>query len=128
MRRSILVFLTLVSTALYTSGHGDGTHSDQSQDVTFKSTKVSGNVYMLQGRGGNIGAISGPEGLLIIDDDYRNMSEKLHDALKELGSATPRYIINTHWHGDHTEGNETFGKDSTIIAHVNPSLRQPDAA
>ena len=73
MRRSALVFLTLVSTALYTSGHGDGTHSEQTQDVNFKTTKVSGNVYMLQGRGGNIGAISGPDGLLIIDDDYRNM-------------------------------------------------------
>jgi cyclase len=126
MRRSILVFLTLVSTALYTSGHGDGTHSDETQDVSFKTTKVSGNVYMLQGRGGNIGAISGPDGLLIIDDDYRNMSEKLRDALKALGSETPRYIINTHWHGDHTQGNEFFGKTSTIIAHENVRKRLLD--
>jgi cyclase len=96
-------------------GHGDDSHFANRQDVTVKTTKVSGNVYMLQGRGGNIGAINGPDGVLIIDDDYKAVSEKLRDALKELGSPTPRYILNTHWHGDHTEGNDFFGKSGTVI-------------
>jgi len=99
--------------------HIDHDHYDGGQDVTIKVTKVNGNVYMLQGRGGNIGAINGPEGILIIDDDYKDVSEKLRDALKDLGSPTPRFILNTHWHGDHTEGNLFFGHGSIIIAQAN---------
>lgn len=107
--------------------HGDDSHFAKRQDVTVKVTKVSGNVYMLQGRGGNIAAINGPDGILIVDDDYKAVSEKLAAALKELGSATPRFILNTHWHGDHTEGNEFFGKQSSmILAHVNVRKRLLD--
>jgi hypothetical protein len=72
--------------------HGDDSHFPNQQDVEFKTTNVSGNVYMLQGRGGNIGAINGLDGILIVDDDYRTMSQKLSDALKALGSAKPRFI------------------------------------
>jgi glyoxylase-like metal-dependent hydrolase (beta-lactamase superfamily II) len=103
--------------------HGDDSHFSNRQDVEFKTTNLTGNVYLLQGRGGNIGAITGTDGILIVDDDYRAMSQKLSDALKALGSAKPRFILNTHYHGDHTEGNEFFGKDSTIIAHVNVRKR-----
>ncbi len=78
---------------------------------------------MLQGRGGNIGALVGTEGILIVDDDYKAVSEKLAAALKQLGSATPRYIFNTHWHTDHAEGNEFFGRNSTIVAHTNVRKR-----
>ncbi len=106
-----------------TFGHWDDSHFENRQEVTIKVIKVSGNVYMLQGRGGNIGAIVGADGILIIDDDYKAVSEKLRAALKDLGSATPRYIINTHWHGDHTEGNQTFGKESIIVAHTNVRKR-----
>lgn len=106
-----------------TFGHWDDSYFENRQDVTIKVTKVSGNVYMLQGRGGNIGAIVGTDGILIIDDDYKAVSEKLRAALKDLGSATPRYIINTHWHGDHTEGNQTFGHESIIVAHTNVRKR-----
>lgn len=108
------------------SAHGDDSHFANKQDVTFKVTKISGNVYMLQGRGGNIGAINGPDGILIVDDDYKALSEKLRDALKDLGSASPRFIFNTHWHGDHTEGNEFFGKTSIIVAHANVRKRLID--
>jgi len=109
-----------------TFAHGDNSHFSKSQDVTVKTQKVAGNVYMLQGRGGNIGALTGPDGILIVDDDYKAVSQKLSDALKALGSATPRFIFNTHWHGDHTEGNDFFGKQSTIIAHTNVRKRMMD--
>ena len=112
--------------ALNAFAHGDDSHFPKHQDIQIKKTLVSGNVYMLQGRGGNIGAMNGPDGVLIVDDDYKAVSPKLAEALKELGSATPRFILNTHWHGDHTEGNETLGKDSTIIAHVNVRKRLLD--
>ena len=82
---------------------------------------------MLQGRGGNIGALVGQDGILLVDDDYKAVSEKLAAALKELGSSSPRYILNTHWHGDHTEGNEFFGKSSIIVAHANVRKRLSQA-
>lgn len=126
MRRILSALLILSLLAIATFSHGDNTHFPRTQDVTVKVSKVSGNVYMLQGRGGNIGAINGPDGILIVDDDYKSVSEKLTAALKELGSATPRYILNTHWHGDHTENNETFGKASTIVAHANVRRRLMD--
>jgi len=98
----------------------------ETQDVQVKTQLIKDNLYLVQGRGGNIAALTGMEGILIVDDDYKQVSEKLRDALKELGSATPKYILNTHWHGDHTEGNFLFGKDSTIVAHVNVRKRLLD--
>ncbi len=125
--KKFIAFFMLISVSSFTVlAHSDHDHYGEGQDITVKTTKVSGNVYMLQGRGGNIGAIVGPQGILIIDDDYKVVSEKLREALKELGSATPKFIINTHWHGDHTEGNEFFGKDSIIISHDNVR-KAPDA-
>ena len=121
---AVLVGCLLASSVF---AHGDNSHFANKQDVTVRTTKITGNVYLLQGRGGNVGAINGPEGILIIDDDYKAVSEKLRDALKELGSPTPRYILNTHWHGDHTEGNDLFGKaGSVIIAHTNVRKRLLD--
>jgi glyoxylase-like metal-dependent hydrolase (beta-lactamase superfamily II) len=82
---------------------------------------------MLQGRGGNIGALVGQEGILLVDDDYKVVSQKLSEALKQFGPATPKFILNTHWHGDHTEGNDFFGKQqSMIIAHANVRKRMMD--
>lgn len=121
--RKATAFLILAVLSISAFAHGDNSHFPKSQDVQFKSIKLTDNVYMLQGRGGNIGAIVGPEGILIVDDDYRAMSEKLAAALKALGQEKPRFILNTHWHGDHTEGNEAFGKDSTIVAHFNVRKR-----
>ena len=123
MRRITALVVLFALAALPALPHGDDSHFPNQQDVEFRTTNVSGNVYLLQGRGGNIGAINGPDGILIVDDDYRTMSQKLSDALKALGNAKPRFILNTHWHGDHTQGNEFFGKDSTIVAHVNVRKR-----
>ena len=126
MRKTIssLFLVSLLTTLAF--GHGDNSHFPKTQDITVKTTKVSGNVYMLQGRGGNVGAVVGPEGILIVDDDYKAVSQKLAAALKELGSDKPRFVLNTHWHGDHTEGNELFGKESTIVAHINVRKRLMD--
>ena len=122
MTRSISIFLAVVILAMSADGHGDATHYPV-RIQEFKTTKVTDNIFMLQGGGGNIAALTGPDGILLVDDEYRKMSEKLAAALKELGSATPKYILNTHWHGDHTEGNEFFGNESIIIAHANVRKR-----
>src|SRR5580765_6305886 len=110
MQRITALVVLFALAALPVFPHGDDSHFPNQQDVEVKTTNITGNVYLLQGRGGNIGAINGPDGILIIDDDYKVMSQKLSDALKALGSAKPRFIVNTHFHGDHTEGNEFFGK------------------
>jgi glyoxylase-like metal-dependent hydrolase (beta-lactamase superfamily II) len=123
MRKFFALCILLSVCALTAFPHGNDSHFDNKQDVTVKTTKVAGNVYLLQGRGGNIGALVGPEGIMIVDDDYKSVSEKLAAALKELGSEKPRFIFNTHWHGDHTEGNQFFGKDSIILAHINVRKR-----
>lgn len=123
MKRIVSLVLVAGLLTIAAFGHIDDSHFESRQDVTIKVIKVSGNVYMLQGRGGNIGVIVGADGILIIDDDYKAVSEKLRAALKELGSATPRYVLNTHWHGDHTEGNQTFGRESIIVAHTNVRKR-----
>jgi cyclase len=122
--RKFIVFVCLTGLLASTVlAHGDDSHFPQPQEVTVKTTKIAGNVYMLQGRGGNVGASVGQEGILIVDDDYQQVSEKLSAALKDLGSPMPKFILNTHWHGDHTQGNLFFGKESIIIAHANVRKR-----
>ena len=82
--------------------------------VEIKATKVAGNVYMLQGSGGNIGVSVGDDGLLIVDDQFAPLADKIRAALKGLADKKLRFILNTHWHGDHTGGNVVFGPEATI--------------
>jgi len=91
--------------------------------VEIKSTKVNGNVYMLEGSGGNIGVSVGPDGILIVDDQFAPLADKIRAALKGLGDGKLRFILNTHWHGDHTGGNVVFGPEAPIIAHDNVRKR-----
>lgn len=98
-------------------------HENDRQDITVKTQKIAGAISMLQGRGGNIGASVGADGILIVDDDYAQVSPKLAEALKALGAEYPKFVLNTHWHGDHTEGNKFFGKNSLIVAQENVRRR-----
>jgi len=91
--------------------------------VEIKATKVAGNIYMLEGAGGNIGVSVGTDGILIVDDQYAPLSEKIRTALKGLNQGKLRFILNTHWHGDHTGGNASFSPEATIIAHDNVRKR-----
>ena len=98
----------------------------QGQDfskVEIKATKVNGNVWMLEGAGGNIGVSVGPDGLLIVDDQFAPLADKIKAALKQLGEGKLKFVINTHWHGDHTGGNAIFGLDASIIAQSNVRKR-----
>jgi glyoxylase-like metal-dependent hydrolase (beta-lactamase superfamily II) len=91
--------------------------------VQMKATKVAGNVYMLEGVGGNIGVSVGADGILIVDDQFAPLADKIRASLKELGQGKLRFILNTHWHGDHTGGNVAFGPEAPIIAHDNVRKR-----
>ena len=102
------------------------TVSAQQQDfskVQMKATKVAGNVYMLEGSGGNIGVSVGDDGLLIVDDQFAPLADKIRAALKGIADKKLHFILNTHWHGDHTGGNIAFGPEATIIAHDNVRKR-----
>jgi glyoxylase-like metal-dependent hydrolase (beta-lactamase superfamily II) len=92
-------------------------------DVTIKTTRVAGNVYMLEGRGGNIGVCAGDDGVLIIDDQFAPLAEKIRLALRGIDPGPLKFILNTHYHGDHVGGNPVFGKEGTIIAHENVRKR-----
>jgi len=96
---------------------------DDFSKVEIKATKVSGNVYMLEGSGGNIGVSVGVDGILIVDDEFAPLAEKIKAALKNLGEGKLKFILNTHWHVDHTGGNAPLGKEATIIAHDNVRKR-----
>jgi len=91
--------------------------------VEIETIPVQGNVYMLVGSGGNIGVSSGSDGLLIIDDQFAPLSEKIKQALKKLNRGQLRFVLNTHWHSDHVGGNIPFGKEAPIIAHTNVRRR-----
>jgi glyoxylase-like metal-dependent hydrolase (beta-lactamase superfamily II) len=91
--------------------------------VQMKATRVAGNVYMLEGAGGNIGVSVGDDGLLIVDDQFAPLADKIRAALKGIADKKLKFILNTHWHGDHTGGNVVFGPEATIIAHDNVRKR-----
>ncbi len=94
--------------------------------VQIKVTKVSGNIYMLEGQGGNIAASVGGDGIVIVDDEFAPLAEKIQAGLKNLGITDKpvRFVINTHYHGDHTGGNAPFANSgSTVIAQDNVRKR-----
>jgi cyclase len=102
------------------------THTSGQQDfskIEIKATKVAGNVYMLEGSGGNIGVSVGSDGILIVDDQFAPLADKIKAALKNLGEGKLKFILNTHWHGDHTGGNAVFGAEAPIIAQTNVRKR-----
>ena len=111
LRGSVLVWL-LVSLAPVAQ-------SQEMADVEIEATHVAGKIYMLQGRGGNIGVSVGEDGILIVDDQFAPLADKIRAALKELGQGKLRFVLNTHYHGDHTGGNPEFGREATIIAQSN---------
>jgi cyclase len=87
--------------------------------VEIKVTKVAGNVYMLEGMGGNIAVSAGDDGVVMVDAEYAPLADKIRAAIKTISDKPVKYLINTHWHGDHTSGNTAFGDTAIIIAHDN---------
>jgi cyclase len=116
MRSLCVVFLLLLASAVHAQ------QPDFSK-VQIKATKVAGNVYVLEGAGGNIGVSAGEDGILIVDDQFAPLADKIRVSLKTLNPGKLRFILNTHWHGDHTGGNVAFGPEAPIIAHDNVRKR-----
>ena len=119
MKKSLLIFAALI---IFLSMGIVYTQQDFSK-VEVKAQKVAGNVHMLQGAGGNIGVSVGADGILIVDDQFAPLADKIKAALKTLGEGKLKFVLNTHWHGDHTGGNVVFGPEAPIIAHDNVRKR-----
>lgn len=110
---SVVVFLSVINS----------TGQQDFSKVEIKVKKVSGNVYLLEGSGGNIGVSVGADGILIVDDQFAPLADKIRAALKTLGEGKLKFILNTHWHGDHTGGNAVFGPEAPIVAQTNVRKR-----
>lgn len=118
MRKHLLIFVALIVCLC-----GIRTQAQDFSKVEIKVTKVAGNIYMLEGAGGNIGASVGADGILIVDDQFAPLADKIKAALKTLGEGKLKFVLNTHYHGDHTGGNVVFGPDAPIIAQTNVRKR-----
>jgi glyoxylase-like metal-dependent hydrolase (beta-lactamase superfamily II) len=94
------------------------------QPPSVETTSIRDGLYLLKGRGGNVLASVGEDGVLVVDSDYGNMQPAYLDSVKTLGAHSVRFLVNTHWHGDHTGGNTAWGESgSVILAHDNVRLR-----
>jgi cyclase len=116
--------MTLAALILTTAAQGQIDFSK----VEVKAIQVAGSVYMLTGAGGNIGVSVGDDGIVIVDDQYAPLAPKIEAALKSITDKPVRFILNTHYHGDHTGGNEHFGTTAPIVAHENVRKRLSSGA
>jgi cyclase len=92
--------------------------------VQIRTVKVTDGVYMLMGSGGNIGVSAGPNGVILIDDQFAPLTDKIKAAVAAINRAPIRFLLNTHWHPDHSGGNENLGKGGVVIvAHENVRRR-----
>jgi glyoxylase-like metal-dependent hydrolase (beta-lactamase superfamily II) len=117
MRRTIsAVGLLLISPALALA--------QDFSEVQITTTPVRGSIYMLQGSGGNIGVSIGDDGTFIIDDQFAPLTEKIQAAIRTLTPNPVRFVVNSHWHYDHSDGNENFGRaGALIVSHDNSRKR-----
>jgi cyclase len=122
MRRSCLILSVLCVAGV--SGIAAAQPAMDFSKVEIKTTKLADGLYMLEGQGGNMMVSVGEDGAVLIDDEFAPLSAKIKAAVAAVSPKPIRFIINTHYHGDHTGGNENFAKDGvTIVAHDNVRTR-----
>lgn len=116
MKKFTILFLLLFSSTLLLAQNWDS--------VQVEAINVAGDIYMLKGAGGNIGVIVGEDGVMIVDNQFAPLADKIKAAISQISDKPVKYVVNTHWHGDHVGGNEVFGAEgSIIIAHNNVRTR-----
>ncbi len=115
LNRQLLVKVLVAAAALslFTAGH---VQAQQNFDkVEIKTQKLTDSIYMLIGAGGNMGLSVGPDGVFLIDDQFAPLTPKIEAAIKALTPKPVTFVINTHWHSDHTGGNVNLGKAGALI-------------
>src|SRR4051812_15226929 len=130
IRRSLLSFAGML---LLAAPMAQAQAQQDFSQVQIKTTKVASNLYTLDGQGGTIGVLAGPDGVFMVDAQFAPLSEKISAAIKQISDRPIRFLVNTHVHGDHTGGNENFGRmGATILAreklryrleHPNPAAK-----
>jgi len=114
-RRAALVVVAVLAMASYSRSQGQPDFSK----VEIKTTKLADNFYTLEGQGGTIGILTGPDGIFMVDTQFAPLSQKIAAAIKQVSNQPIRFIVNTHVHGDHTGGNENFAKMGAVIISRN---------
>src|SRR6478736_167095 len=116
MRKTAAQFsYTAVLAAIAISAIGQGQAQQDFSKVEIKTTKVTNNFYTLDGQGGTIGVLTGPDGVFMVDTQFAPLTDKIVAAVKKLTDRPIRFVVNTHVHGDHTGGNENLGKMGVAI-------------
>lgn len=119
MRRLFFVAVFAALSTVAASGHTSLIQGKRVNPQEFRLEKVAGSVHVLFGAGGNIGISYGEDGMMTIDTQFARYVPQIKAELAKLGTDKPRFVFNTHYHGDHTGGNVLFGADAMIIAHYN---------
>jgi glyoxylase-like metal-dependent hydrolase (beta-lactamase superfamily II) len=118
--------------ALFSAGLiGRAQNNPDFSKVEIKTTKLADNFYMLEGQGGAIGVLAGPDGVLMVDGEFAPLTPKILAAIRQVSNQPIRFLINTHVHGDHTGGNENLAKAGAIIfarEELRDRLIQPSPA
>ena len=115
-RAFIYLFATLFSAASFAD--------DSLNDIEIQTIKAADGIYMLTGKGGNIGLSVGTDGVFLIDDQFAPLTDRIKAAIARLSDKPVKFVLNTHWHPDHTGGNENLGSSgAVIIAHDNVRKR-----
>jgi glyoxylase-like metal-dependent hydrolase (beta-lactamase superfamily II) len=110
-------------------GFASAAEPDRFADVAVKAMPVGGSVTMLTGAGGNLAVSIGPDGTMLVDDQFAPLAERIQKAINALGGAAPKLVVNTHYHGDHSGGNGIFGLHGVIVAQEQVRYRlQGDAS
>jgi len=125
-QRFSIATAALVITTTVIAASSFAAPADRFAAVKITAHHVAGSIHMLEGAGGNIGVSIGPDGTLIVDDQYAPLADKIISALRGLNGDKPKLILNTHYHGDHTGSNPTVGETGTIISHENVRIRLLD--
>lgn len=98
--------------------------SASADNAALKATAITESIHLITGKGGNIGVSVGADGTFMIDDKFADLGDSIVEQLKSIGGDIPKFVINTHWHGDHTGSNLNFGQQgSIIVAHDNVRKR-----
>jgi glyoxylase-like metal-dependent hydrolase (beta-lactamase superfamily II) len=129
MRGSSVLATVVVTVVIGAAGAQEqATQEQTTQEVlVVQAVPVAAGIAMLMGNGGNIGVFSGEDGVFLIDDQYAPLTDEVRGAIAEISARPMRFLLNTHWHGDHTGGNENLGQAGVlVVAHdnVRTALRQ----
>ena len=118
IRKSILLAFPLLAASVPVAAQ-----APDFSKVEIKAETLAPGVAVLFGSGGNIGVSHGPDGTILIDDQFAPLTDKIIAAVAAMGASPVRFLVNTHWHFDHSGGNENFGKTATILAHKTVRVR-----